>query len=238
MIYDGYDFSALFRAETPTSRPLLASVNVETESAGRDGEIYKSASLGALSIQVPISIITPVHGVKNQHHLFESTRRAIAGRLWRKKPCKLVLDDAPDVYYLATLSGSTDLDRFVYTGRTTLEFLSPYPYGFGMEQQKECTEGSTICVVGGNTSTFPIVEVETTAAELTVYFDGAPFRVSGIVSGADPVIIDATEEGRSTTRGGATAVVNIFDDYPEWQPGTHTVECSAPYTVRWVERWL
>ena len=238
MIFDGYEFSALCRAETPTIRPLLADVTVETESMGRDGEIYKSSSLGALSIQVPISIITPVAGIKNQHQAFEATRRAIAGRLHRKQPCKLVLDDAPDVYYMASLSGSTDIDRFTYTGRTTLEFVSPTPYGFGMEHERESTGGSTVCMVGGNTETHPVVEVTRSADTLTVYFDGMPFRISEIVSGADPVIIDATYSGRSTSRGGVVAKVNIFDDYPEWEPGPHTVECSSPYVVRWCEHWL
>lgn len=238
MIYDGYDFSALMKVETPVGRSLLAEVQVETEAMGRDGEIYKSASLTSLKLDVPVRIITPAHDVDGQRVAFEDVRRLIAGKLWRKTPCELVLDDAPDLTYMAVLQGSTDLERFVYTGGTTLSFLSPKPYGLGREKVERSADGTAWCTVSGNTSTFPVVEVESQTSDFTIYFDRVPFVLGGTLSGADPVIIDATEDARSCTKGGAAVRVAITSDYPEWEPGRHQVSCDHPFTVAWRERWL
>lgn len=238
MIYDGYDFSHLMRVETPVGRSLLAEMAVDTESMGRDGEVYKSASLSALTLDVPVRIIAGQRDLCGQRIAFETMRRMIAGKLYRTKPCKLVLDDAPDVYYMAMLTGSTDLDRFVWTGGTTLTFISPKPWAYGSTHTKRSDGGSVQCNVSGTFRTCPVVTVETQGSTVTVLFDGAAFNVSGTVTSADPVVIDATEDEHTATKGGAPLKVDIMCDFPEWEPGLHTVQCSEPFTVEWVDRWL
>lgn len=238
MIYDGYDFSPLLKVETPIQRGILADVTVETEDMGGKGAIHKRTTLGSLTLSVPVRIIAHGRDTDGHRMAFETVRRMIASKLYRDKPCRLVLDDAPDVYYMASLQGSTDLDRFVWTGGATLEFLSPKPYAFGDEHVKTSTGGTVTCNVVGGVETYPVVEIQTTGSAFTVYFDGQPFELGGNITSAYPVIIDATEDARSTTKGGSPIKVNVKHNYPEWKPGLHTVQCDHPFKVRWVEHWL
>lgn len=241
MKYDGHDFKNDFKVEE-IQRSLLPELSTTPmTSEVLDGETHLFTRISGREIRVVIRIITPVPGAKNQQRKFEQKRRQICGALLSKTPKKLVLDDAPDVYEMAVIDGATDLDRFVYTGTTTLVFRCFGPAAFGETSSEVAKQGGklTVCV-DGNTATQPVVIV-TAAGPFTVTFDGEPFEVTGSVTG--DVIIDARETRENefghfvTDNEGRVVPYSIMSDWPIWEPGTHTVECSRPFAVQWTDRW-
>ena len=231
MIFDGYDFRPLAAVEQ-VRRPLLPSVSVSSsDGTGRDGAEFKQATLEPMDIEVDVRLIAPGKG------RFEQLRRRLAPLLLKREPSKLVLPDAPDVYYMAVLSGGTDIDRFVHTGGVTLTFHCDDPVAYGADRSRTVEGGGEATfVVGGTYRTAPVIEVETTGSAATVEVDGKPMRALGNVSSGHPLVFDC--EKHMTTKGGAAVKLDVMDDYASWEPGTHTVSCESPYTVRWRERWL
>ena len=230
MVFDGYDFRPLVAVEQ-VRRPLLPSVSVSSsDGTGRDGAEFKQATLDPMDIEVDVRLIAPGKG------RFEQLRRVLAPLLLKRSPSKLVLPDAPDVYYMAMLSGDTDIDRFVHTGGVTLAFHCDDPVAYGAEKSRTVGGGEAVFVVGGTYRTAPIVSVDTTGSAATVTVDGKAMRALGNVASSHPLVFDC--EQHATTKGGAAVKLNVMDDYAAWEPGTHTVSCDSPYTVRWRERWL
>lgn len=239
MIYDGFDLSSLLVVETPIERSILPPVDVGSESfGGRMGAVWRSSSLGALELGVNVRLIARPGGVREARLNFEDLRRHVAYRLWRPTPRRLVVDDAPDVWYLAALTGDTDLERLAHTGGARLSFLCPDPRAHGRSWELPAPSGGSLSArVGGNAPTAPVLTIDMDGSSTVVYFDGVPFRLNGTVPGAGAVTLDAV--GHSTTKAGEAVGVNIEDDYPEWEPATtHTVECEHPFTLTWEERWL
>lgn len=240
MIYDGYDFSQLMKVEA-VHRSLLPELSVETATIpGRDGSVFRSTSLGSLVLSVDVRLMTPVSGIENQKAAFESLRREVAGRLLKASPCDLVVDDAPDLTYTASLRGSTDLDRFVYTGGTTLEFLCMEPWGRGRTVKRtfvpsETGPGKMTVNVGGNVATAPVVVLKTSEANVSVEFDGIPFNVFAM-AGAGDVTLDC--ELRKAYQNSVPVTVDINSDWPTWDPGVHSVMTPCESSVSWSERWI
>lgn len=231
MIFDGYDFRPLAAVEQ-VRRPLLPPVSVSSsDGTGRDGAEFKQATLGPMDIEVDIRLIAPGRG------RFEQLRRALAPLLLKREPRKLVLPDAPDVYYMAALTGDTGIDRFVHTGGVTLTFHCDDPVAYGADRSRTVEGGGEATfAVGGTYRTAPIIEVDTAGSAAAVTVDGKPMRALGNVTSAHPLVFDC--ERHATTKGGATVKLDVMDDYASWEPGAHTVSCESPYTVRWRERWL
>lgn len=229
MIFDGYDFSHLLVVEE-INRPLMPRIDNRTVSLSGDGSRTAAVRLEAGEIEVKVRII------ECSKSEYEKARREIAGRLWGREARKLVLHDAPDLYNMAYVADSTDVDKLLNTGGVTLRFHCDDPVSYGMEQSRSCEGGTVWCNVGGNFTTAPIIEVTTDASNAVVYVDGNPMTALGTVSGDQPLTFDCVTH--EVTKGDAVVKMSIFDDFAEWEAGTHAVECELPFTVRWVERWL
>lgn len=235
MIYDGYDFSRVLKVEY-VHRPLMPGVSTESQGSSGTGESFGGASLDPETIDVDVRLIAGFRDPDGRKIGFERLRESVAGKLWKGKLCKLVLDDAPHLWNWAVVQGNTDLERFLHTGGTTITWYFPDPVWHGVERRLSSAGGTVWCNVVGNHATAPVVEVETQGSAATVLFDGATFRAEGNVSSADPLTIDAVE--KDCYKGDSYVKVNIFDSYPAWEPGMHKVECDLPFTVRWDERWM
>lgn len=245
MIYDGYDFSNLLTVEA-VNRSLLPDLTVETTPVpGMDGSYFGGVSVGGLVIEVEARMIACSDGVEGRKAAFEALRREIAGRLLRRKPCDLVVDDAPDVSYQAILSGSTGIDRFLHTGGVTLQFECQRPYGEGRtvervaspSQSEDGTEADPAVVrvnVGGNYPTAPVVTFPGDEAAYQAEFDGAVFSVY-CRAGAGELVVDCAR--RKAYQGPYPATVDINCEWPEWYPGVHSVQSNDAFTVEWTERW-
>lgn len=229
MIFDGYDFSHLLKVEE-IRRPLMPPVSNDTVSVNGDGVRTASVKLEAGEIEVEVRII------ERSKADYEKARREIGGRLFGRTPRKLVLHDAPDIYNMAYVKDSTDVDKLLNTGGVTLRFHCDDPVSYGMEQSRVCEGGTVWCNVGGNYKTAPVIVVTTDKSDAVVYSDGVPMAALGTLTGEQPLTFDCVTH--EVTKGDAVVKMSILDDYAEWEPGTHAVACDLPFEVRWVERWL
>ncbi|HIW77045.1 MULTISPECIES: distal tail protein Dit [Gordonibacter] len=236
LTYDGYDLSSLLMVEN-VIRPLVPPMEVTTAEVGSDGAPVKRARLLPMTVRVLAHLVSDEKTEKDQIRQLEDMRRKVAYRLYRKEPCRLVLPDAPDVFLMAVLADESELERLGYTRGTEISFRCADPVAYGSERFKEAKSGGIIrCNVGGTYTTMPTVAVLAESAEVTVKFDGVEFSTLGNFSSADPLIIDALAHVAS--KGQIVVPVSIMSDWPEWEPGVHTIECSHPFAVSWRERWL
>lgn len=231
MVFDGQDFDGILKVES-ISRSILPTVTVDAPSWGGEA----SVTLEPLEIEVGVRAFSPVSGTRARRFALEEARRRVAGMLGRDGLRKLVLDDAPDAWYMAAVSGRTDLERIAHTQGATITFLCPDPRAHGMRRTVDRPDGGDSTVsVGGNASTAPVVTVSCGGSALAMAFDGAQLRTTVAVEGE--VIVDAVSH-TCLTPGGVAVPVHIEDDYPEWEPGTHVISCDLPYSAWWEERWL
>lgn len=232
MIYDGFDFRSLIKVEDvhrPTMPPVLLNTK---DTPGQDGDVIQGVTLEPKTIEVDIRLIAGVHGLPNQKFGIKDLRRKLSWQLFRRQPCKLVLHDEPDIYEMAILDGSTDLEAFCYTRFTTLTWHCECA-SYGKTRTKSSNGGTVSTYVNGTYRTAPVVMVKANGA-FTIQFDGQPFEVTENVKGN--VIINA--EDHSITCDGERVEISYFAKYPTWEPGIHKVTCNLPYTVKFRERWL
>lgn len=234
MIYDGFDFSKLLRVES-IDRPLMPRVDVDSESIdGADGERVNSVTLKAMTVDVKVRLVRPFEDMGRRQGL-EGMRRLLSGRLLRREPRKLTLDDAPDTYLMAVLSGDTDLDRIVTTHTATLSWYCADPVSYGREGRRSAT-GRARVNVGGSYPTAPVVSVDVPGSTYTVTVDGKTMRALGTTEGDAPLVFDCA--AHLVSKGGTPVKLDVRDDFATWEPGIHVVECADPFTVTWRERWL
>lgn len=232
MIYNGFNFKDLFVVED-VDRPQMPPIDVKlTERDGIDGAEFDSASFNSKTINVTIGIHRPFEKLLGLDGGFERARRLINNHLYTGKPEKLILPDAPDLYEMAILNGTLDIEKFVYYRREVLTFVCPKAYSYSAKRTRVCDSGSKYVHVKGNATVYPVTTVQANGTFM-IEFDGKPFETVEEVTGN--VVIDAKD--RLVTCDGNPVRYSLFNDLPEWQPGRHQVECPFPFKVEWVERW-
>ena len=235
-VYDGYDLGQLMRIEG-IRRPIMAGVDVGSDDLSGDGARLGTVRLEPATIEVDVRMYRPFEEMGTRAG-FERARRLLQRRLLRRSPRKLVLPDAPDVYNMAVLDGSTDLERVAWSATGTLSFYCADPRGFGALRSRSCAGGETplLVNVGGSYPASPVITVAAGTANLTVVSDGETMRALGPESASEPLVIDCGAHVCHV--GGDPVMLDAFDDYAEWAPGVHSVQCDHPFDVEWRETWL
>lgn len=236
MIYDGYDFRGLLRIDG-IRRPVLPRIDVQSDDLTGDGARLSNVRLEAATIEVDVRLFKPFEEWGTRAG-FERARRLLQRRLLRRSDCKLVLPDAPDIYNMAVLSDSTDLERIAWSATGTLEWFCANPVGYGAVRRRSHAGGSSPLRVnvGGSYPTGAVIRVDADTANLTAIVDGETMRVLGPQSVDSETVIDCAKHECSV--GGSPIMLDALDDYREWLPGVHTVQCDYPFTVEWREMWL
>lgn len=234
MIYDGTDLSSLLHVQA-VRRPLAAEItNDVMDLTSGNGGLFTHNRLSSRIIETDVFFLAKVPGKTKRNYELEQLRRQLGIALYRSKPCKLVLDDAPDLFEMAVLDGSTDLNRLNWSSSTTLSWVCPEPASYGQYHQKTCDGGQTYVNVHGSYPTAPILTVHARGA-FSVKFDDSYFPILE-TNGNDPVVIDSVNH--LVTQGGEPLFYSIMADFPSWDAGAHSVTCEYPYTLEWHERWL
>ncbi len=161
------------------------------------------------------------------------------------EPCKLVLPDTPDRYYLAVPSGSLSLKRYFGAEQGQLTFTLTDPAAFGATKSVTlASSGLLYVVVGGTCPTKPIITAA--AAKRSAYnnawgisLDGEDLlKVSLPSSTAVNLEIDCND--RICTVDGAISLVTLDSDWFELTPGKHAFVNNygtGASTITWTERW-
>lgn len=234
MIYDGHDFAEDLMIEG-IRRPVMADVDIRADDRSGDGSRISSVRLEALTIDVDVRLYRPFEEMGTREG-FEKARRMLQRRLFRRSPCKLVLPDAPDLYNMAVLDGSTDLERIAWSATGTLSFFCADPVTYGAKRVRKFKGGDAPALVnvGGTLPARPVVRAQASGGGLSVESDGSPMRLIG--GGDGEAVIDCA--AHECAVGGKPAMLDALDDYAEWAPGVHEVKCAVPFEVEWRELWL
>lgn len=83
------------------------------------------------------------------------------------EPQKLIFRDKPDQYYMAMVSGETDLTKFGVTGKGRIEFVCYDPHGYSINEKTITLANSAettplMLTNNGNMKTAPIIEMQFT----------------------------------------------------------------------------
>lgn len=234
LIYDGFDLGLLLHIESKPRRPLMAETEITANDyVGRDGSVFAGSRLMGRTIEIDVRLFAKQKSRRKRHLSLEDLRRQLSYRLYRDKPCKLVLPTSPDIYDMAILDGSTDLTNISYTDTTTLIFRCPEPASYGQDYNEAKEAGAADFLVGGSYKTVPTITVSPVNAPFVLTVDGKPLHIVGSPDGT--CIIG---NHKVLNADGAAIRYALTDDLPVWEPGYHHIESPLPYKIEWTERWL
>lgn len=233
LIFDGYDLGRHLMVTSKPRRPLMAESKITANDyVGTDGSDFRGFNLASRTIEVDVMLVADRKRRAIRHFDLEEKRRKVAYRLYKEKPCPLILPTSPDIYDMAMLDGSTDLESLSYTDSTTLVFRVFSSASYGRSYSIENVTGERSMLIGGTYKTEPTITVKA-AGPFSMTIDGKAFVVDGSPGGTcvigDHQVLNAA---------GEPIRYELMCDIPEWKPGRHTVSCSLPYTIEWTERWL
>jgi predicted phage tail component-like protein len=200
--------SFFYRDRTSTIYPWLVVNKVHgsilptqehkfTQVPGRVSQIHTGKSTGLRQEQIDITIFAD-----SQEEL-AARKRILAAWLVVDQPESFYYSYEPDKIYQAVLDESTDLDKIVTDGETTLVFSAPDPYAYGIEKEVAFNPDDINPVVtvtnDGSQPTFPRFEGIITA-------DTTEFS---IISGEDILYLGQPLENDSQTPvAGSTTILN------------------------------
>lgn len=126
----------------------------------KSGSYFVNKKFGIRTFSVDCTIIAPD---PNQVMYYTDD---LAAWLHHKEPQQLVFRDKPDIYYMAIVDGSIDIDKFGKTGKGTISFVCFDPHGFGQERDyifNPTTDEPIMVTNGGNMNVKPSLKMEFTA---------------------------------------------------------------------------
>lgn len=162
-------------------RMVGADRNVVVDIPGRDGGWVFSERRGFRQITAECVVVAPPGGARHDAVV------AVADWLDKTGERKLIFDDQPDRYWLATLRDDPDPDEWRSTGRFSVNW-SAQPYAYAVATSSQAL---TATAVSGTSGTFtpadtidayPVVEVtplDGTMTALTLTMNGDSLSWSG-----------------------------------------------------------
>lgn len=127
MIFNDHDFRDLLVVEKIERSFLPPLQNYSKQVPGKTGLYFTRNEIGIGLIKVSVRLIE-----KSRSEVQERVRE-IAGKLYTKKPSKLILRD-DFRYNIAIVSGTTDVSKFIHTGHGVIDFECHDPYAYGVEK--------------------------------------------------------------------------------------------------------
>lgn len=166
-------------------------------------------------------------------------RREVAPVLMTERPAPLVLDDEPDVHYLAMVTTQDRLSNLWYTGACDIEFTAFDPIAYGRRREASLSPAGTF-EVGGTWPTDPVVTAKPAGSvsylRLTDAGTGRFVQVTASLTSSSKVVFDMAAP--QATVNGANAPVTFESDFFALAPGTASLRLSSGSgTVAWIERW-
>lgn len=114
------------------SNPVLPSISQNTvKVSGKPGLISFKNEIDSKIITVTVSIIA------DSPSDLRSKVRSFAAWLYSDKPQKLILANDPTVYYMAQVSGDTNLDEILKVGQGEIQFICHDPFAYGLQEKAQ-----------------------------------------------------------------------------------------------------
>jgi len=150
---------------------------------GRAGSYDYGNTIGNREIDIDIQIITP------EPNVLPAYLRILAEWLYHEDARELVLGDNPSKYYIAKLSGDTDITEDFVVGEGTLKFVCVDPFIYGESKMKLIDSYNGEILEYENNGTAPVSPV----MQFTINKDITSFSVVSddeVVDFGSPVTVD------------------------------------------------
>ncbi|MCD4839763.1 phage tail family protein [Neobacillus sedimentimangrovi] len=124
--------------------------------SGKAGSYDFGNEIGERRIEVAVSIIA------NSPSDLEDKTREFAEWLYYDEAKEFVILDEPDKYYMAKVTGESDINKVLKVGQGTITFICTDPYAYGYEKTFDLIprEGEEINFENtGGTTTYPTIRV-------------------------------------------------------------------------------
>lgn len=233
MIFNGSDLSKWFSVSF--ERRISPELDVATRDVpGLPGARFVRAKVKPLVI--PVKLRWKARPGTSMARL----RREVAPVLMASEPRPLVLDDEPDVHYMAIMTTQAALSNLWYTGTCDIEFTAYDPIAYGARRAADLSPAGSF-EVGGTWQTDPVVTARpggnVTYMRVTDETTGRFVQVSASLTSSSSVVFDMAAP-RATVNG-RNAAVTLNSDFFALEPGTASLRLSSGTgTVEWTERWL
>lgn len=237
MIFNNVDFNDLLVVES-IDRNLLPSLGVVARKvSGKLGYRYFRNEIGTNTVKVNIRIVE-----ENRIKVMEKARK-IAGLLMVSEPKKLILRDEPNLYILAIPQGDTPLEKLMYTGAATIEFLCPDPTSYSQTETVESNIGSRELINPGTLHTHGILTVNfnnpAPYTKLTLLGTGEDIKIEGPFITGDQLVIDLGEEWVRKNGNLVMKDVHIESDFFDIPRGAFTIAVTHGVAeLRYRARWI
>ncbi len=158
LIYNGIELPSFAKAGKIKNPPHPPISLITTAIAGRPGSYYFGQNLGEKTIEVPIIFSSSTKAD------LPDVKRALVDWLFYDEPKQLILPEETDKYYMAKVSGDTDLEQMMNTGWGTITFICPDPFAYGTtETTSNFVPGNSLTVTNnGGLETYPQFHFEFT----------------------------------------------------------------------------
>jgi predicted phage tail component-like protein len=150
-------FAQVVKIKNPPHPPISLTTSA---IAGRPGSFYFGQNLGERTIDVSVVISADTKAD------LPAVKRALVDWLFYDAPMPLVLPSEPDKYYMAKVSGETDLDQLMNTGRGTITFICPDPFAYSTtDKTSNFVPGNPLTVTNdGDLEVYPQLHFEFTGS--------------------------------------------------------------------------
>ena len=232
MIFNGCDLSKWF------SVSFERRISPELDVATRDVPGLAGARFVRAKVK-PIVIPMKLRWRARPGASMARLRREVAPVLMASEPRPLVLDDEPDVHYMAIMTTQAALSNLWYTGTCDIEFTAYDPIAYGRDRETSLSPAATF-EVGGTWPTEPIVTARPGGSvsflRLTDNATGRFVQVTAALTSSSVVVFDMAAP--NATVNGANAPVTFESDFFALEPGVASLRLSSGTgTVAWTERW-
>lgn len=210
---------------------LPPRTNLSKDITAMNGSLYTGYHYGERTIGVEVMI-----PARTREEYVRKVRE-LASVLHTESPCELIVSDEPDKYYYAVLDGATDLDRGVFSGSLTLNFICHDPIAYSTEWKSFEPNANNIVTIENegtsNANMNVMVEFKNDACFLQVtnhqgrtVLVGRPKLESSVNKKTSPTVVS---EECLTTDSFTTLSPTLLDDNRQ-VTGTYTIS-SAGYGI-------
>lgn len=224
MEFNGVDFSEYLVVEE-VRRPFLPSSDFLTEKVmGKRGVRFFRREETESVIEVDVRII------RNNRKSVQEIKRYLQRFLYTEKPEKLLLRDNTSIFNYGIL-GRTDLDIFLRTGSTTLEFICHDPTNYSSNvHEMSLKTGDNIIFYQGTYAVGPLVRISNASGS---YIDVRLVNTGDYVRIIDnPLLTDVYEidmENENVKKNGVQFMKQVYfeSDFFELVPGENNIRLSS-----------
>lgn len=143
----------------------------------------------------------------------------------------LILQDDPDIRYMAKVSSSVDLSDLIFAGEGEIEFVIPSGCGESISEKTVTGTNKVSINYTGSQRAFPLIEVTVGGTASTVTINhvqkGTSFYLNGSFSSGDKILIDCDKQLVKVNDKLHMELIGLTSEFIKLDSGTNEISCSV-----------